>query len=156
MIKKMEKIIKKNYKKIDDTLFIISADHGLVDIDGSIYLRNDKDIYKMLKRRISIESRASSIFLKDKYKSIFKEIFIKKYGDKFDVYSKEEVINNNIFGFGKPHERVDCFLGDYLVVAKGKWTLNYSNEHKSFMKASHAGMTEDEMIIPLIVFDNKK
>ena len=151
-IKRIEKLIYKYYSKTNDkTVFIISADHGLTDIDGYIYLRDDKDIYKMLKRRTSIETRATSVLVKNKYKEEFKEIFLKKYGDKFEVYSKEEVLNYHLFGYGQPHNKVDSFIGDYLVVAKDKWCLHYSTEHKHKFKASHAGMTEDEMIIPLII-----
>jgi len=151
-IRKIEKLIKKSFLKVkSNTVYIISADHGLTDIDGYIYLRDDKDIYKMLKHRISIESRASAVFVKDKYKQEFKEVFLKKYGDIFDVYSKEEVLKDNILGYGIPHNKVDSFLGDYLVVSKDKWCLHFSTEHKKLFKASHAGMTEDEMIVPLIV-----
>lgn len=156
-IRRIEKLISKYYSKLkENTVFIISADHGLTDIDGYIYLRDDKDIYKMLKRRTSIETRATSVLVKNKYKEKFKEIFLKKYGDKFEVLTKEEVIENNIFGFGNPHDKVDSFIGDYLVIAKDKWCLHYSTEHKNKFKASHAGMTEDEMIIPLIVMNKIK
>ena len=156
-IRRIEKLIGKFLKKTNEnTAFIISADHGLTDIDGYIYLRDDKDLYKMIKRRTSIETRATSVLLKNKYKEEFKEIFLKKYGDKFEVFSKEEVINQNLLGFGIPHFKVDSFIGDYLVVAKDRLCIHYSTEHKHKFKASHAGMTEDEMIIPLIVLKNKK
>lgn len=156
-IRKIEKLINKYYAKTkENTVFIISADHGLTDIDGYIYLRDDKDIYKMLKRRTSIETRATSVLVKNKYKEEFKEIFLKKYGDKFEVLTKEEVLENHIFGYGIPHDKVDSFIGDFLVIAKDKWCLHYSTEHKNKFKASHAGMTEDEMIIPLIVMNEIK
>ena len=156
-IKRIERLVNKYYAKAKENIvFIISADHGLTDIDGYIYLRDDKDIYKMLKRRTSIETRATSVLVKNKYKEEFKEIFLKKYGDKFEVLTKEEAINNNLFGLGKAHDKVDSFIGDYIVIAKDKWCLHYSTEHKNKFKASHAGMTEDEMIIPLIVMNKTK
>ena len=66
------------------------------------------------------------------------------------------MINQNLLGFGIPHFKVDSFIGDYLVIAKDRLCIHYSTEHKHKFKASHAGMTEDEMIIPLIVLNNKK
>ena len=47
------------------------------------------------------------------------------------------------------------FLGDYFSIAIDKYSFKLSNSKKGF-KAQHAGLTKDEMLIPLIVFSPKK
>lgn len=164
-IERMEKQIKKVYEKVKaSTVFIISADHGLTNIKGYVDLRNDDELGKMLKRRPSIETRSAAVWIKDKYKGEFKERFQNKYGNKFLIFSKEEVLTRKLFGDGIPHIKVDSFLGDYLIIAKDmyciggdkkpktfKHKLRYIFKHKVKFKASHAGITREEVEIPLII-----
>lgn len=152
---KTQRLIKKTIKKCpEDTLFIISADHGLLNVRNWVYLYEDKEIYRMLKRRTSIEGRATAFFIKDKYKvnDEFKNTFIKKYGDDFILKTHQEVIDENIFGEGNMHPKFEDFIGDYLAIAKTNRCINYSKKlKKPFFKAAHAGYTKAETEVPLIL-----
>ncbi len=46
--------------------------------------------------------------------------------------------------------RLSGFIGDYLAVAVGRTNLE-NKPSKMPLKASHAGLTEEEMMVPLIV-----
>ena len=150
---KIQKIIKNTIKKCSkDTLFIISADHGLVNVANWVYLYDDKEIYRMLKRRTSIEGRATAFFIKDKYKEEFKEVFNKKYGNDFILKSHQEVIDENIFGKGKMHSKFEDFIGDYLAISISNRCISYGKKpKKEFFKASHAGYLQEETEVPLVI-----
>lgn len=150
---RIQKILKKTIKKCPkDTLFIVSADHGLVDVSNWVYLYEEKEIYRMLKRRTSIEGRATAFFIKDKFKEEFKETFNKKYGNDFILKSHQEVIDENIFGEGQIHPKFEDFIGDYLAISTSNRCINYGKKpKKEFFKASHAGYLQEETEVPLII-----
>ena len=154
---RLQRILKNTFKKIsNDTLFIISADHGLINISNNVYLADDLEIYRMLKRRTSIEGRATAFFVKDKYKEEFPKVFNEKYGNDFILKSHQEVIEENIFGEGPIHLKFEDFIGDYLAIAISNRSINYGKKgKKEFFKAAHAGYTKKETEVPLIILKNK-
>jgi hypothetical protein len=108
----------------------------------------------MLKRPTSIETRATAFYVKDEYLNDFPAEFRYNFGDDFLLYSKEEVIEKNIFGIGKMHPKFEDFIGDYIAVAIGDKGIVYSEKSAQFI-SNHAGMTEQEMKIPLIAICKK-
>ena len=44
-------------------------------------------------------------------------------------------------------------LGDFLAIAIDDLSIYNTREEKEFFIGAHAGVTEDEMIIPLIVIE---
>ena len=64
----------------------------------------------------------------------------------------EDVIAKNLMGTGKNHEQFRQMLGNYLAIATGDLTILFTEEE---FKSMHGSITEDEMLIPLIIFDNK-
>ena len=80
-----------------------------------------------------------------------KEIITAKRLEK--VYSKEEILEMKLFGDGPKHKMIDCFLGDFVAIAIDKYMF-VLNEGKSY-KAHHAGLLEDEMMVPLIIYSKK-
>ncbi len=152
VIKKLNDALKKFYKEIDDeTLVLVCADHGLVDV-LEINLFGYPKILSYLKRLPSIEPRAATFYVKDGYHKEFEEEFNSLWKDEFVLLTKKEVYEKQIFGVGIPHPLVDDFIGDYLALSKGRYMFGY-NEASEYdvMKATHAGLLEDEMLIPLIV-----
>jgi len=133
----------------EDTLLIVIADHGLTDVKG-IDLYKDTELLSMLKRMPSMEPRASNFFVKRGYKRAFKKMFNEKYGQHFMLLTKKELIKTKLLGDGDPHHLLHDFLGDYLAVSTSEFMLKMNND-KSFL-AHHAGLTQAEMEVPLIIF----
>jgi len=56
----------------------------------------------------------------------------------------------------KPHKKVSDFIGNYLACAIGDKMIRYrthtSSEPYSY-KGHHAGLTKEEMIVPLIILE---
>ena len=136
----------------DDTLVVCIADHGLTDVE-EINLFKYENIVKMLERKPSIEPRAINFFVKDEYKDAFPIEFNKEFKDIYNLFTKEDLLKAELFGKGVQHPCVDMFLGDYLAIAVDKYMLGIND--KKIYKAHHAGLTEDEMMVPLIIYSKK-
>ena len=143
-----------------DTVIIISADHGAVDVIDT-YINEIKEIDECLKRPPSIESRVISFFIKRGMKTKFKNALRKNFKDKYILYTKNQFIKQNLFGRGKEHKRIQEYLGDYIMIVNSDLNIRYSingeiDKDKEHL-ADHGGITEEEMMVPLIILDcNKK
>jgi len=62
-----------------------------------------------------------------------------------------------MLGKGEPHRKISDFIGDYVAIAKSSsvFKMKYNQGiRKSFeFKAHHAGITSEEMYVPLIEID---
>jgi len=139
-------------KKIKDTIIFVVADHGHINLEN-IDLEKYPDIIDCLQKDISLEPRATNFFIKKEKKETFVNLFNKYFSNDFDLYVKEDVINSKLFGDGKENEIFKDSLGDYLAIAKTNKGFVY-NETTLF-KSQHAGYTDDEILVPLIVIDCK-
>ncbi len=147
-IRRIQKLVRTYSKRYPDVSVFVIADHGLIDVE---YLIMDEhpDLTELLKRSPSLESRTVNFFIKDKKQEEFKEFFNKYYGTYFELYSKEEVLSQEMFGNGKPHKLVNEFLGDFIAVATDKYSL-ILHDYPYKLKAHHAGGTKDEFLIDII------
>ena len=108
-----------------------------------------------LKRFPTIEGRARNISLNAGKEEEFLEIYKKYLKNDFVLYSKKEILEENFFGLGKKHFKFDDFIDDYMLCAIGNKCLGYElpKEEDFIMKSTHAGLTEREMIVPLIIIE---
>ena len=67
------------------------------------------------------------------------------------MYSIEDVIESKLFGDGVENEIFRDALGDYLAIGKTDKTLLY--EGSEVLKSQHAGYTDDEILVSLIIID---
>ena len=73
--------------------------------------------------------------------------FAKYFPEEFLLLSKEEVLKQQLLGTGENHPMLDSMLGDYLAIGTGDIGIAHNTpEHKG----NHAGITPEEMTIPLI------
>jgi len=146
----LNKRIENLSKIIKDTIIFVVADHGhknVINIDLNDY----PDIVECLVRNTSIEPRAVNFFIKEEKKKDFEILFKKYFSDDFDLYEKDDIINSKLFGDGEENEIYRDALGDYMAIAKTDKTLLYIGSEK--LKSHHAGYTDDEIYVPLIVID---
>ena len=142
-------------KKHEDTLFLVLADHGLVDVDF-LAMEEHADFYATTKRMFSNEPRAPFFFVKPLQKKRFEKLFERYYGQEFILLKRKEVLEQQWFGEGKPHPVCKEFIGDYMAVAIDYKAFDYLIDGKiahAKFKAHHAGMTEDEMLIDLMILN---
>lgn len=143
---KVEKIC----SQLKDTLVIVIADHGHIKVDN-LFLKDYPEIHNCLIRNTSIESRAVNFFVKNEEKSKFCALFNKEFGQYFDLYTREDVIESKLFGDGKENPIFRDLLGDYIAIAKSDKTILLDGDN--ILYSQHAGYTDDEIYIPLIVIE---
>ena len=138
-----------------DTLFIVTADHGLVDVTENIEISEIPEIMDTLIMPPSIEGRAASFFVKSSMKHIFLSEFKKRFENDFEILTHEEVFETQLLGLFPPHKKAHDFVGDFFVLAKGAKSIKFStpaSKGGSDLIGQHAGLTEDEMLVPVILF----
>ncbi|MBQ4584433.1 MAG: alkaline phosphatase family protein [Bacilli bacterium] len=144
---KLEKLV----NELNNTLIIITADHGLIK-NEYIYLEDYDDIFNCLKHNTSIDSRASMIFVKANCINKFKELFLKNFEKDFLLFSKKEIIDKKIFGLGQNHKMFNSCLGDYIAVGIKNKAIKYKRNGPE-LKATHSGLTKSECLVPLIIIN---
>lgn len=130
-----------------DCALMIIADHSQIDI-SCIDLEEDRELSEMLEGEPALEPRAMSFRVKKECLNSFREVFLRHYGDIYTLYSRDEVIQNKLFGEGKENPDFPAFIGDYLAVARTPASLWWK---KKKAKGGHAGGTREEAYVPLIL-----
>lgn len=150
IIKDRNKRIEELCSKLKDTIVFVVADHGHKNVQN-VFLDDYPDIVECLKRNTSLEQRAVNFFIKEDKKELFKELFNKYFDKDFDLYDMQDVIDSKLFGDGKENEIFKDALGDFLAIAKTDKAIVYGGSTE--LKSQHAGYTDDEIYVPLIVKD---
>jgi len=132
----------------DDSLVIVIADHGQIAVE-EMNLCEHPDLLKTISGKPSLEGRFTSLNVIDE------EAFLRYYGEHlnpyFDLYTKAEIIKKHFFG-PEDETAYASFLGNYFLVAKDRYIITYHDGPMNIHKGHHAGLTEEEMLIPLIAF----
>lgn len=148
----LEKQVQELCEKLEDTLVIVTADHGLIDTRG-VAIQEFPKIMECFVRMPSIEPRALNMFVKEEMEGQFVTEFRKEFGNQFLLLSKEEIKSKGLFGPGDEHEKFDEMVGDYIAIATDDLSIFSSFEERDFFVGMHAGLTADEMTIPFIAID---
>ena len=139
----------------DDTIVIVSADHGHLNIENPHSILDYPEILECLYMPVSLESRAVTFWVKDDMKKVFEERFNSLLKDEFMLLTKDEFINQkHLLGYGKKHPKVDEFIGDYVALSISNSIINietYLTEGKKIKMSTHCGLTKEEMEVPVIV-----
>ena len=148
---KVEKLVS---KLSDDTLIVISADHGHKDIEKAYTLLDYPEILECLYMPISLESRTVGFWVKENMKKEFEESFNKRFKEEFWLMTKEEFLDKNFLGYGNKHPKIDDFIGNYIALSTSSSIIRIETflaEGKPVKKSTHCGLTKQEMEVPLII-----
>ncbi len=151
-IKIINKFVEKLAKKTKDTVAFISADHGLTDV-VPILLYTYYELLNCLEKPPYQDGRCSSFLVKKGMEKQFVTLFNRYFEGKFVLFTKKEALKREIFGRNGIHPLSESILGDYIAIAIDKYYFAF-NPTKPLFKGHHAGLTKDEMLIPLISFNN--
>lgn len=137
----------------DDTIVVLIADHGLVDVD-IIPLFEYQDVTSHFIRKPAIEPRVTTFFIKEGHESTFEEAFTTHFGSYFELYKTSDFLQKQWFGEGEIHPNVMQCFGNYISVATSLCMFGL-HEGKGY-KAHHAGLSAEEMMVPLVIYYNQK
>lgn len=151
-----EKKIEELYYKLADTntLLIISADHGHKNIEKVYDILHIEELQNCLILPPTLESRATAFWVKEERKEEFEQLFKKRFGKDFLLFTRETFLENNFLGFGIKHKKIDDFIGNYVSISiKGaSFKLGtYISKEKPEKKSTHCGLSPEEMELPLII-----
>lgn len=150
VINNLSKNIEKLYNETKDTLFIITADHGQIDVEDYICLYEDEALMDMLEVYPYLEARAPAFKVKKDKKFEFEKYFNSKYNKDFTLYTSQELIDAGYFGnIGDKHH----LLGDYIAIGTFTHKQAVLTPSMSKFKGHHTSLTE-EMEVPLIIITN--
>ncbi|MBO4697138.1 MAG: alkaline phosphatase family protein [Lachnospiraceae bacterium] len=148
-MKELEAEVAKLAADIPDSLIIVTADHGHID-NEQVMIRDYPQLTECLEHLPSLEPRVLNLFVKPGKEDFFISEFNRLFGDRFELLPTEEVIARNLLGTGKHHPMFRSMLGNYIAIATGD--LSIMTVEEAFV-SMHGSLTEDEMLIPLIVFE---
>lgn len=143
--------LKQLAKETPDTLFIVTADHGMIDVEGYVYLYQDEKLYDMLVTYPYVEPRAIAFRVKDGRKEEFEKYFTQKYGEDFILYKSEELVKQGLFG--NTGDKAEL-LGDYIAIGTYTHKQAVISPSNMLFKGHHTSLTE-EMLVPLIMIGDK-
>ena len=152
MVTDLERIVEKTVNGLTDTLFLITADHGHMDSDNHCIL-DYPEIMNCLVRQPSFEPRTLNLFVKEEFRDSFPQIFNKYFGDSFILLTRDEVLEENLFGIGENRTGFEEMIGDYVALAVSEKSIFNTHIEVQEMPGGHAGLTEEEIRIPLIVIE---
>ena len=155
MVTNLEKAVEKTVSGLTDTLFMIIADHGHKDSKNCCLL-DYPEIMNCLVRQPSFEPRTLNLFVKDEYREAFPEIFGRYFGDAYILVTRDEALSAGLFGKGKDHEGLERMIGDYVALAISDRSIFNTHIEAQEMPGVHAGLTREEIKIPLIVIQTKR
>ena len=153
----MIQLISENLQKLrdetKDTLFIVSADHGQIDVEGYLDIREDEELNALLEYPLYLDSRSPAFKVKRGKKGQFAKLFKEHYGQDFVLFKTSDLIKRGYFG---DRGSYGYMLGDF--VASGTYTNKMFIMPKAevdYKKGHHTALTK-EMLVPLILFSSNK
>lgn len=152
-LQKANAVMQRLASNCPDTQFLLTSDHGFIDVHP-LCLEDYPELLELLVRPPSIEPRALNLFVKKGAEKEFCKRFHQITNNTYRLYTKQEVIEKELFGFQPYHPLFLDMLGDFLAVAQTPLTLFPNRSYLSSMVATHGGATADELIVPLIVWEH--
>jgi predicted AlkP superfamily pyrophosphatase or phosphodiesterase len=149
--------------KSGNTLFIMTADHGQVEVNPrtTFYLnRQVTQIERYLKcnkkgRVLAPAGSARDMFLyvKEEYEQQAIDELQQKLGYRAEVYRTKELIDKHFFGLEAPSNTLLERLGNVVILPYKYETVWWYEEGKFEMhfQGHHGGLTPEEMEIPFLV-----
>ena len=139
-----------------DTLVIVTADHGHKNIENAYTLLDYPEIMECLIMPPSLESRTIAFWVKENMKAEFTERFNKVFRDEFWLMTKDEFLEKNFLGTGKKHPKVDEFIGNYVALSTAGSIIRIETflvPGKEVKKSTHCGLSREEMEVPVIIVE---
>lgn len=133
-----------------DVCFVITADHGHIDVEGYVELYKDRQINDMLACPPYCEARATAFRVKPECMDEFYRLFTARYGEDFVLFPSKQLVEKGYFG---PVGDKGYLLGDFVAVGTytNKIMIVYEDKpDEPRFKGHHTSLT-DEMFVPLVV-----
>lgn len=148
-------------KGVNEGIFILSADHGQMEIKDRIYLNElipniDEYMLKDSKGKSIVPvgyNRDMFLYIKKEFETYVYELLKEKFKDKGEIYLVKDLIDKGVFI--NPSETFLSRMGNIVIIpydGYGVWWFE-KGKYEISLKGSHGGLTKDEMEIPLLIYN---
>ncbi|MBD3610065.1 MAG: alkaline phosphatase family protein [Gammaproteobacteria bacterium] len=139
-----------------DTLLLITADHGQLDSseDKTILLEDHPPLAECMTMPLSGEPRLAYCYVHTDKQHQFTNYIQQHLSHCCTVFSREEMLAQNLFGLGQPHPELEHRIGDYALVMKENYIIRdiIAGERPFTMVGVHGGLSDAELFVPLVVW----
>ncbi|MFP4568085.1 MAG: alkaline phosphatase family protein [Candidatus Woesearchaeota archaeon] len=152
--------IEKFLKKIQNTntKIIITSDHGFINSTKKELLKLEKHpkLQEWLTMPLTGDSRVAYCYVKANKTKQFEEYIKTKLNKYCEAYKSKDLIKKQFFGLGAPNPKLLDRIGDYTIIMKENYTIkdDVVGKKSKYYLGRHSGVSKDEMLVPLIVFDD--
>ncbi len=138
--------------KVDNTLILISADHGFVPMRESDYqtLSAIPELEHGLLLPPLGEPRASYLYLREGARKRVQAVINEHLIGGLAALDSETALASGLLGIGAVKPQVHERIGDLIVAATGPAALAHPYKDAIKLKGMHGGLTKEEMLVPLI------
>ncbi len=136
---------------------IVTADHGHLGVtaEDRFMIRTAYGLPSLLASPASGDARVLEFHLRPGARERFEEDFRFAFGRRFYLLTTGEVEELGLLGPDPLAPRTRQRLGDFMAISRGPAVLGYQPSKASRealqQRSHHAGLTPDEMLIPLVV-----
>ena len=135
----------------DDTLFILTADHGHISTpqNAALEVRSHPELLDCLVMLPSGEARLPYAFLRPGREAKFLDYVRRTWGERFRVVPAADFLASGLLGDRDVYARLPERLGDYVVIPEegAYWYFGYK---ENTLLGRHGGLTKTEMLVPFI------
>ena len=154
-----ELVGKLDQKTSKESLLLVTADHGQLNIDPqkTIYLNKYKKLVQNFQKSqnnkiILPTGSPRDVFLHikpDKIEEI-RDFLSQELKEKAEIIETKDAINNGLFGTGKPKDEFLSRIGNLLILPHADHTIWYKHPMgRTFdLLGFHGGLNSDEMLVP--------
>lgn len=138
-------------KHRDETLFLLCADHGMVDtpLDPWFEVRNHTSVWNKLIMPPSGENRLAYLYPHYGAKEELVSEVKAAWGDAFAFIPSGQAVQSGLFGAGNPHPAFVNRIGEVILAATGNAYLWWAQKENT-LKGRHGALSRKEMLVPLL------
>ena len=139
----------------NDTLLVITADHGFVDSPAEYHIELDAhpEMSRMLSLPLCGEPRSAYCYVKARYHDKFRDYVGNELDGIAHLVPSEQLIDEGWFGCGEQHPELLDRIGDFTLQMQAQYTIGdrVAGEPATQLRGVHGGTSAAEMFVPLIV-----
>ena len=135
----------------EGTLFLLTADHGQVDISPSetVYLRDHPALRERLLMDSTGDPRAAYLYVRSGELEAARQYITEHLGEQFVVLDSQAALRAGLFGGGVQAPEARHRIGDLIVLARGPQTL-WDRKDPPKTRGMHGALLAREMLVPLL------
>ncbi len=136
-----------------DSVVIVTADHGFIDVDDTIDLDDHPALRETLLLPLCGEPRAAYAYVRAGREAPFEDYVRGRLADRLQLFRSEDVLRQGWLGPGAAHPALRDRLGDFVLIPRGRAILRdwLKGEERYTHVGVHGGLTAAEMTVPLVV-----